>query len=115
MTREDAITTLEKIQKLLAIYPKRKKQKESVNEIDTAIGMAIEALQREEAEEKGWCHRIRPKNVEVVVRCKDCKYWQGQEVGIVECSICTRIHDMVFEMGADGFCSKGERKGGDSE
>ena len=48
MTREEAITTLEKIQKLLAIYPKRKKQKESVNEIDTAIGMAIDALEREE-------------------------------------------------------------------
>ena len=48
-----------------------------------------------------------------VVRCKDCKYWQAQEVGIVECPICTRIQDMVFEMGAYGFCSRGERKGGD--
>lgn len=28
---------------------------------DDAIDMAIEALQREEAEEKGYCHRIRPK------------------------------------------------------
>ena len=26
-----------------------------------AIDMAIEALRREEAEEKGYCHRIRPK------------------------------------------------------
>lgn len=50
-----------------------------------------------------------------VVRCKDCKYWQAQEVGIVECSVCTRIHDMVFEMGADEFCSRGERKGGGDE
>lgn len=47
MTREEAIAVLAKIQKLLAIYPKRKKQKESVNEIDTAIGMAIEALKAE--------------------------------------------------------------------
>lgn len=39
-----------------------------------ALDMAIEALRREEAEEKGWCHRIRPKNVEVVVRCKDCRF-----------------------------------------
>lgn len=54
-------------------------------------------------------------NIGELVRCKDCKYWQAQEVGIVECSVCTRIHDMVFEMGADGFCSKGERKGGDDE
>ena len=84
----------------------------SDHHITEAIGMAIEALHREEAEEKGYCHRIRPSNVEVVVRCKDCRYWQDQEEGIVECHICTRIHDMVFEMGADGFCSYGERKGG---
>lgn len=45
-----------------------------------------------------------------VVRCKDCKWWQDSEVGVVEYPICTRIHDMVFEMGADGYCSKGERK-----
>ena len=49
-------------------------------------------------------------NVVEVVRCKDCKYWQDSEVGIVECPICTRIYDMVFEIGADGFCSKGERR-----
>lgn len=29
--------------------------------IREAIGMAIEALQREEAEAKGYCHRIKPK------------------------------------------------------
>jgi hypothetical protein len=39
-----------------------------------AIDMAIEALHREEAEEKGYCHRIMPSNVEVVVRCKDCRH-----------------------------------------
>ena len=27
----------------------------------TALDMAIEALQREEAEAKGYCHRIKPK------------------------------------------------------
>lgn len=45
-----------------------------------------------------------------IVRCKDCKWWQDSEVGVVECPICTRIHDMVFEMGADGFCSRGEHR-----
>lgn len=45
-----------------------------------------------------------------LVMCKDCKWWQDSEVGVVECPICTRIHDMVFEMGADGYCSKGERR-----
>ena len=47
-----------------------------------AIRMAIVALHREEAEEKGYCHRINyiPKPCEnancdcvEVVRCKDCK------------------------------------------
>ncbi|MBQ1570062.1 MAG: hypothetical protein IIZ78_02965 [Clostridiales bacterium] len=33
----------------------------SESELDEAIDMAIEALRREEAEEKGYCHRIRPK------------------------------------------------------
>lgn len=41
-----------------------------------ALNMAIEALHREEAEERGYCHRIIPSNVEVVVRCKDCKNWR---------------------------------------
>lgn len=45
-----------------------------------------------------------------IVRCKDCKWWQDSEVGVVECPICTRIHDMVFEMGAYDYCAKGERK-----
>ena len=46
-----------------------------------AIDMAIEALQREEAEEKGYCHRIIPSNVEVVVRCKDCRWWNSETKG----------------------------------
>lgn len=47
---------------------------------------------------------------EPLIRCKDCRYWQEQAEGIVECSVCTRIYDLVFEMGADGFCSKGQRR-----
>lgn len=44
------------------------------------------------------------------VPCKDCKWWQDSEVGVAECPICTRIHDMVFEMGAYDYCSKGKCK-----
>ena len=33
----------------------------SESELDEAFFMAIEALHREEAEAKGYCHRIRPK------------------------------------------------------
>ena len=48
MTREEAIYYLGKVEYLDA------------NE-EQAIDMAIEALQREEAEAKGYCHRIKPK------------------------------------------------------
>ena len=82
MTREEAITTLEKIHKLLAIYPKRKKQKQAVNEIDTAIGMAIEALKGRTQEElltheQAWEEIGRPHGE-----------WQNNEQDIPICSNC---------------------------
>ena len=51
MTREEAKQWLEAMKSAYALP------------IETyeAIDMAIEALHREEAEEKGYCHRIRPK------------------------------------------------------
>ena len=45
-----------------------------------------------------------------VVRCKDCKYWQDQEEGIVEVPICTREDCFIVVMGENDFCSKGERR-----
>ena len=89
MTRDDAITTLAKIQKLLAIYPKRKKQKESVNEIETAIGMAIEALKTDRPHGE-WLYR-----------------WND-----VECSRCGE-----FEKGKTNFCPNcgADMRGGDTE
>ena len=50
-----------------------------------------------------------------VVRCKDCKYWQDQEEGIVEVPICARIQSaseenpLVMIIGENGYCSYGER------
>ena len=53
MTREEAIKLIDT--HTVCFY----------NEIDSptlqALHLAIEALHREEAEEKGYCHRIRPK------------------------------------------------------
>ena len=65
-----------------------------------AIDMAIEALHREEAEEKGYCHRIIPSNVEVVVRCKDCRHRD-----LFSCPLA----DNDFQKDED-FCSWGERR-----
>lgn len=76
MTREDAIKTL---------YELRRETNDTWYE--EVYNMAIEALQREEAEEKGYCHRIKPKEylsadaVPTVIRSKtlmptkDFKVW----------------------------------------
>ena len=52
MTREEAINWLKAISFV------------SDNHITEAIDMAIEALHREEAEAKGYCHRIKPKELQ---------------------------------------------------
>ena len=77
MTREEAMAILE-VSKHMATSGRMYNQ---------AIDMAIEALQREEAEEKGYCHRIKPKEylsadaVPTVIRSKtlmptkDFKEW----------------------------------------
>ena len=69
-------------------------------EWNEAFDLAIEALHREEAEEKGYCHRIRPRNVEVVVRCKDCRHRD-----LFSCPLA----DNDFQKD-DDFCSWGERR-----
>lgn len=49
-----------------------------------------------------------------IVRCKDCKYWNKHHfVDIYVCSIHNkegRYPYLLFEMSADDFCSRGERK-----
>ena len=52
MTREDAIICLKWHKDDLSAFDDAVKE---------AIDMAIEALQREEAETNGYCHRIKPK------------------------------------------------------
>lgn len=96
MTRKEAIQILS-----TRIVPTKNWQ-----EIHEAIDMAIESLQFTEHFDL----LKEYQSLQEVVMCKDCKYWQDSEVGIVECPICTRIYDMVFEMGADDYCSKGKRR-----
>jgi len=51
-----------------------------------------------------------------IIRCKDCKYWQDQEEGVVEVPICARPENkyekfpLVMLIGGDGFCSYAERR-----
>ena len=77
----------------------------------TALDMAIEALHREEAEEKGYCHRIMPSNVEVVVRCKDCRHsrvYQTDSKGTMQ-TYCVAFV-MSRTVTDDDYCSWGERR-----
>lgn len=51
-----------------------------------------------------------------IIHCKDCKYWQDQEEGIVEVPICARPQNkyekypLVMLIDGDGFCSFGKRR-----
>lgn len=64
---------------------------------------------------KGWEDRDSE-----IVRCKDCIYWQDQKEGVVEVPICKydcrgNRMGVVIVMGADDYCSHGERKTAESE
>lgn len=68
MTREEAIQWLKVINTKefgwdeFALQESQREIRERCEQgVREAIDMAIEALQREEAEEKGYCHRIKPK------------------------------------------------------
>lgn len=97
MTREEAIKELELIAQVTMWNDRRE-----------AVEMAIEALHHVEAEEKGYCHRIIPSNIEVVVRCKDCRYFKK----ITERSDSGLCHrDIVASAWKEnGYCSRGERR-----
>lgn len=53
---------------------------------------------------------------QALVRCKNCKFWQDQEEGVVEVPICARPENKYeklpfrFIIGEDGFCSFAERR-----
>lgn len=82
MTRQEAIALVREVSNYMATRP----------EIDEAIDMAIEALQREP-----------------IVHCKDCKYWEKWENGQ---AVCRRSENGYFRFGvdADDYCSFAERK-----
>ena len=51
-----------------------------------------------------------------IIHCRDCRFWQDQEEGIVEVPICARPENkydkfpLVMLIDGDGFCSYAERK-----
>ncbi len=70
MTREEAIATLKKAKQLVAIYPKRRKQKSAVQELTNALDMAIDAL----------THDIRTETHECVKETHDSDLIRRAEV-----------------------------------
>ena len=63
-------------------------------------------------------NEVPVESFEPVIRCKECKYWQKDEEGVVEMPICQR-HDtkftglydgFIFGAGQDDFCSFAVRK-----
>ena len=97
MTREEAIKELELIAKVTMWNDRRE-----------AVEMAIEALHHVEAEEKGYCHRIIPSNIEVVVRCKDCRHAHECHKSVHY----TRNEQSTVTIGYAPieWCSRGERR-----
>ncbi len=66
MTREEAILWLQVLKHSKINWVGEQAEDEDIiarceQAEQEAFDMAIEALHREEAEEKGYCHRIRPK------------------------------------------------------
>lgn len=65
-------------------------------------------------ETDGWIQRLTRK--EEIIRCRDCKFWQDQEEGVIEEPICARPENKYEKLpfrifiGEDGFCSFAKRK-----
>ena len=96
MTREEAINTLKKVKMLLRLYPKRKKQKESVSELNEAVDMAIESLKNEP------------------ILCEDCRYrntWDNPRLDpqYYRCRMGVKFRDYGY-VREDDYCPIGRRR-----
>ena len=73
MTKEEAIDTLKAFKAMLKIYPKRRKQKETVVQLETALDMAIKSLKTD-----GCKDAFRAMFAE---SAEAYKAWTGEEMG----------------------------------
>lgn len=53
------------------------------------------------------------RDVEPVVRCRDCLYWQKSSLFRGH-TVCRYVVDCSVVRREDDFCSRGERKGGEA-
>ena len=81
-----------------------------------AIDMAIEALQREDNLLKSLETNEPIYDMVDVVRCKDCRWWNGSQETMHNNHLCRNWSKFgSIDTSADDFCSCGERKGGDEK
>lgn len=73
MTREEAIDTLKAFKAMMKIYPKRRKQKETVSQLETALDMAIKSLKTDGC--KDAFHAMFKESEEAY------KAWTGEDMG----------------------------------
>ena len=86
------------------------------NDGEYEITFASKDYEKAKAVEKVCCAVMdkavkSPLDVEVVVRCRDCKHYDTADFdGNILCG-CT-LHSAMLDITPDSFCSYGERKGG---
>lgn len=112
MTREEAISEWtfrsNHIKKWLDEYG----EEPSIRHYVELIDMAIEALSERNAvqaddrieQNKIYCSPLVAENVEVVVRCKDCRHWDKKD------RYCTDGGGLIIGVTENDFCSRGERR-----
>ena len=99
MNREEAIDIL----RSYLMFDKSNMQ------IDMALNMAIEALKKE-AERQEMIIRASERYLGIV-RCKDCKWWNGNPETMHNNHLCRNWSKFgSINTSADDFCSCGERK-----
>ena len=106
MTREEAIKILKAI-RIYECYPKSASE-----ETKEAIDMAIEALSNNITESPN--EAIKRQNDAIdMVRCKDCRWWNGSQETMHNNHLCRNWSKFgSINTSAEDFCSYGERKGG---
>lgn len=111
MTREEAIWWVNHLFEIRKEEYFNKGMMEDAKEVEEAQTMVLEALQREDRFLKSM-ETNDPLYTEVV-RCKDCRYFKK----IAERSDSGLCHrDIVASAWKEnGYCSRGERKGGGDE
>ena len=85
------------------------------NDGEYEITFASKDYEKAKAVEKVCCAVMdkavkSPLDVEVVVRCKDCKHHEDEEIGMVYCQ-----NALGGWIGENWFCADGERKEGAGE